>query len=235
MAISLEKRTENATNSLISLLKKEADKGNDLGDLTAQVILAIDYSVSMRGRYASQEVQELVERALALSLSGLDDDGNIQVFFFDSKSYRPEVVSQSNYSGFVNAWASRHDMGGTDYLPVIKDIRKFISDNDMVSADKPPVFVIFVTDGETRNEGKISRELIDAASDPVFWQFMGLGYSPKFLKRLNTMGGRVIDNVGLFEVRNSQAMSDDEFYQKTISEFFSEWLPAARQQNITNA
>jgi hypothetical protein len=67
MAISLEKRTENATTAVISLLKEEQAKGNDLGDLTAQVILALDFSVSMDGRYKNHEVQELVERSLALT------------------------------------------------------------------------------------------------------------------------------------------------------------------------
>ncbi len=237
MAISLEKRTENATGALISLLKKEEARGNDLGELTAQVILALDFSGSMEHRYRSRhgepsEVQELVERALALSLSGLDDDGDIQTFFFHGNVFNPEVVSEQNYRGFVDNWASRNRMGGTDYLPCIQSIRQFAHRNGMTAKGKPPVFVIFVTDGETRNERKIQQELIGASGEPIFWQFMGLGYSPKFLEQLDTMGGRKLDNVGLFDVNNSQALSDDEFYGKTIEEFFGKWLPAARKAGV---
>jgi Mg-chelatase subunit ChlD len=102
MTISLEKRTENAQGAIISLLKKEQARGNDLGELTAQVVLALDFSGSMDGRYRNREVQDLVERALALSLSGLDDDGDIQTFFFHDGVFPPEVVNERNYQGFVD-------------------------------------------------------------------------------------------------------------------------------------
>lgn len=235
MAISLEKRTENATTAVISLLKEEQAKGNDLGDLTAQVILALDFSVSMDGRYKNHEVQELVERSLALSLSGLDDDGDIQVFFFHDGVFPAEVVNEANYRGFVDNWARRHRMGNTDYLPCIRSIRNFVHDNEMTAPGKPPVFVNFVTDGATRNERGIKQELVNAASEPIFWQFMGLGYSPAFLEELDEMGGRVIDNVGLFDVNHSQSLPDEAFYDRTISEFFRKWLPAARKQGIVTS
>lgn len=232
MTISLDKRTENAQNALINLLKVEAKKGNDLGDLTAQVILAIDFSGSMDGRFANQEVQELVERALALSLAGLDDNGDIELFFFHNDVFNPETVNANNYGGFVNDWASRHRMGGTDYLPCIRAIRKFAEKKGMLKKGKPPVLVLFATDGATSNERRIQQELVDASSDPIFWQFLGLGYAPRFLKQLDTMGGRKVDNVGLFETANSQQMPDDQFYDQMIGEFFREWLPAARNLNI---
>jgi hypothetical protein len=235
MAISLEKRTENATGALISLLKAEQAKGNDLGDLTAQVVLAIDYSLSMDGRYRNREVQDLVERSLALSLSGLDDDGDIQTFFFHDGIFPPEVVSEKNYNGFVDNWKRGKRMGATDYLPCIRAIRKYLADNGMTRPGMPPVLVLFVTDGATRNESGIKQELINASGDPVFWQFMGLGYSPQFLEDLDTMGGRVLDNVGLFVVNDSKSMSDEKFYGDIISEFFSKWLPAARKTNRPNS
>ena len=240
MAISLEKRTENATGAIINLMKEEQARGNDLGDLTAQVILALDFSGSMETegqRYTPfngepSEVQQLVERSLALSLSGLDDDGDIQVFFFHNGVFPPEVVNELNYRGFVDNWARRHRMGGTDYLPCIQSIRNFAHSNGMTAKGKPPVFVQFVTDGKTENQYRIQQELVAASGEPIFWQFMGLGYSPQFLKQLDTMDGRVLDNVGLFDVNNSQTLSDEDFYGQTISEFFREWLPAARKAGI---
>ena len=70
MSVSLEKRTADAEASVVSLLKREQARGIDLGELVAQVEIAIDFSVSMRHRYRSGEVQTVVERALALSLTG---------------------------------------------------------------------------------------------------------------------------------------------------------------------
>ncbi|MCA9338239.1 VWA domain-containing protein [Candidatus Saccharibacteria bacterium] len=235
MTISLEKRTENAQGAIISLLKKEQARGNDLGELTAQVVLALDFSGSMDGRYRNREVQDLVERALALSLSGLDDDGDIQTFFFHDGVFPPEVVNERNYQGFVDRWTRGKRMGATDYLPCIRSIRQYLAKNGMTRPGQPPVLVLFVTDGATANERKIQQELVNASGDPVFWQFMGLGYSPAFLEHLDTMGGRVLDNVGLFDVNNSQRLSDEEFYGKTIDEFFSKWLPAARAKGIVTS
>jgi len=239
MPISLDKRAEVATISLTKVLQAEADKGIDLGEITANVILVNDYSASMGQRYDGpvNEVQELGERALGLSLSGLDDDGKVQVFFFYDKAYDPIEVTAKNYQGYVDRWRKpkfgmRRSFGGTDYLPVMNDIIKFCTKKGMLAAGQPPVLVIFMTDGATANEQQISQRLIEASKLPIFWQFLGLGYAPSFLKQLDTMGGRAVDNVGLFEVPGVLSLTDEEFYDKIIEEFLPQWLPAARAAGI---
>lgn len=234
--ISLVKRTEAAEASLIDLLTKKEAEGKPLGDLTAQVIIAIDFSGSMEfdgNRYNNGEVQGVVERALALSLSGLDDDGNIQVFFFDNRSYPAETVDQNTYQGFVDRWRQGRRMGGTNYTPVMNDIVAFADRNGMTAAGKPPIFVLFVTDGAPNDQSQTKKLLVQLANRPIFWQFLGLGYSPRFLKKLDEMGGRLVDNVGLTEMRNTLRMGDREYFDEVIAEFFSEWLPAARAAGIT--
>ena len=62
--------------------------------------------------------------------------------------------------------------------------------------------------------------------------FLGLGYVP-FLKQLNKLPGRVIDNVGLTEMRTMAGVDDTTFFNSVIREFFSEWLPEARRLGIT--
>jgi uncharacterized protein YegL len=238
MTISLQKRTEAAEASLVSLLKQQQANGIELGDLVAQVVIAIDFSGSMNSRYGSGEVQEAVERALALSLSGLDDDGTIQVFFFDSGSYKMESVTNQNYQGFVSSWASRHNMGGTNYASTIRDIVQFVGGKKKIfsrstnMADESPVLVIFVTDGAPSDQEETKRELTNAAHLPIFWQFLGLGHVP-FLKQLNKLPGRVVDNVGLTEMSTMTGVSDAAFFDSVIGEFFAEWLPEARRQGIT--
>jgi hypothetical protein len=251
MTISLEKRTADAEASIISLLKKEQDRGIDLGELVAQVEIAIDFSGSMSRRYKSHdgqpgEVQTVVERALALSLSGLDDDGVVPVHFFHSTDFPAELVDRSNYAGFVEEWASRHRMGGTNYAPTIRNIlggtekkkglfgRKKVSNGDLeAEKDQPPKFVLFVTDGAPADRGATTQLLVEAASRPIFWQFIGLGYAPAFLEKLDTMGNRVIDNVGLLEYSDTLEMTDAEFFDGIIREFFTSWLPEARRLGIT--
>ena len=253
MTISLEKRTQDAEASVISLLKTQQEKGIDLGELTAQVEIAIDFSASMSGRFLGRggpsEVQTVVERALALSLSGLDDDGIVPVHFFHHEDFPAELVDRENYAGFVDDWARKHKMGTTNYAPTIRNIlggtprkksmfgKRKPPEVDAATLetekDQPPKFIIFVTDGAPFDKAETMRLLADAAQRPIFWQFIGLGYSPAFLSELDTMGNRAVDNVGLIEYADTLQMSDQQFFDGVIGEFFTSWLPAARRRGIT--
>lgn len=252
VVISLEKRTEDAHTSLVSLLKKEQSRGIDLGDLTAQVELVVDYSGSMKKRLRAQrgqpsEVQTVVERALALALSGLDDDGIVPVRFFQDFVFDAELITRDNYEGFVDSWTSRHKTGGTNYVPAMQAVldkparkpkllqrlglRRAAA--EVAEADQPPKLVLFVTDGAPNDRKQTVRLLKECAPRPVFWQFIALGHKADYLRNLDTMGDRVIDNAGLVEWEDTVDMSDSEFFDAVIAEFFTQWLPAARAQGIT--
>ncbi|MHA3704827.1 VWA domain-containing protein [Jatrophihabitans sp. YIM 134969] len=250
MTVSLEKRTESAQESLVSLLKKEQARGIDLGELTAQVEIAIDFSGSMRPRFkpapdgGPSEVQTVVERALALSLSGLDDDGVVPVHFFHAGPFPPVLVDRDNHRGVVDAWAEGKKMGATNYAPPIQAIldggakkkrglfgRKGVDLE--AEKDAPPKLVLFVTDGAPADKSLTTKLVLESASRPVFWQFIGLGYKPDFMAKLDTMGNRVVDNVGLVEYSDTLAMTDTEFFDAVIGEFFTSWLPEARRLGIT--
>lgn len=263
MAIDLTKRAETAQKSLINMLKAEASKGNDLGDLTAQIVLVMDYSGSMGNLYANGTVQDIAERVLGLSMSGLDDDQIVPVEFFSHEAFDVVEATPTNYQNFVENWRNgttiappttttvrkglfgrkttvttpghtqyAKQMGGTDYLVAINKVIDYLKDSDALTPGKPPVLVLFVTDGATSNESAIKHALIQAAGLPIFWQFLGLGYIPQFLSDLDNMGGRVVDNVGLFDASHVASMSDETFYDKIIAEFFPSWLPAARKAGI---
>lgn len=249
-AISLTKRTEDATSALVSLLKKQADKGIDLGDLVAQVEIAVDFSGSMARRYPN-EVQEAVERALALSLSGLDDDGIVPVHFFHNSDFPVVQVSKDGkdgttaYQGFVADWASKHRMGGTNFAPTIQNIlggatkRRFgrQAGNNSNEKNEPPKLVLFVTDGDPSDRSETERLLTDASNRPIFWQFIGLGRKEDlaFLQRLNSgLPNRTVDNVGVTVYQSASTLNDTEFFDDVIGEFFTQWLPEARRLGITN-
>ena len=111
-AISLKKRTTDAEKEVINMLKTALDRGVDLGEVCMQFVVVIDASTSMENRYRNHEVQQLVERVLALSLSGLDDDGKIQVFFSIVKpsglmSSKSETIPATSTSGITSSVSSR--------------------------------------------------------------------------------------------------------------------------------
>lgn len=247
MGVSLDKRAATAEVSLVKALTKAAKDGIDLGEVKAQVILVIDYSYSMEDFYGSGEVQELAERSLGLALP-LDDDGNIQVFPFDSKAHEPFVVDATNFVGAIDDWRNqrgrfkpkrlfgggggRRPMGGTNYSIAIDKVLDFARAEGMLDPGQPPLYVIFQTDGGTENPDAVKKQLTAAASLPIFWQFLGLGHHTGFLSMLDTLPGRVVDNVGAVGVASIKGTPDEDFYDKVTEEFITKWIPAARQQGI---
>ena len=249
--ISLDKRTEDAHTSLVSLLKKEQSRGIDLGELSAQVELVIDYSGSMKKRLrasngSASEVQTVVERALALALSGLDDDGIVPVRFFQDFVFDPVLITTDNYRGFVDEWTKHHKTGGTNFVPAMTavlgpSVRKpklaerlrLRRSTEVAEADLPPKLVLFVTDGAPNDRKQTVRLIKECAPRPVFWQFIALGHKADYLRNLDTLDDRAIDNVGVVEWEDTLDMSDTDFFDAVIAEFFTSWLPAARSQGIT--
>lgn len=240
MTIDLTKRTEIATNSLVSLMKDAAQQGLNVDDLTAECVLVMDHSYSMDHLYASGLVQETAERVLAASLTGLDDDGVVPIHFFDSRVHRPTKVTAADYQGAVDRWRRGKSMGGTEYLPAIKQVLNETNgrfgglfSKAKSGPAKQPTLVFFITDGAPNDDqAAIKRALFDAADKPVFWQFLGIGgYSPAFLEDLDTMPGRVVDNVGLADPRKA-AGSEEAWFTEMLREFVTKYVPAARAAGI---
>ena len=242
MAIDMTKRTEAAEAGIISLLKREAERGIDLGEITAQVVLVVDFSGSMDERYCNGEVQATVERALAMSLAGLDDDGVVPVVFFHHDAFAPIEVTRDNYQGFVQEFVRRNSMGATNYVPAINTVLEVLGHRQKpgwfgrrkgaTSGSPLPAFVIFVTDGEPSDKSETMSLLANVSNKPVFWQFLGLGYSPRFLQQLDTMSGRLVDNVGLTEMSATRDMNDQAWHTAVLDEYITSWTPAARQAGI---
>ena len=71
-----------------------------------------------------------------------------------------------------------------------------------------------------------------ASSAPVFWQFVGIGRANYgVLERLDDMEGRVVDNAGFFALDDIDQVSDDDLYQRLLSEF-PDWMRAAKTASI---
>lgn len=230
--ISLEK-TDPQLVSLAKAAGVSLEK-KSIANTTAKVVLVLDISASMSSLYDSGAIQRLTERVLGMGLQ-LDDDGSIEVYAFGSGAYRVGEANHNNYRNFVQEMLrTRRLEGSTHYGKVIQMIRNDYSGH--ANFGEVPVYVMFVTDGDTQDRGLTEREIRDASSQGIFWQFMGIkasrwGGGFTFLEKLDDLGGRAVDNCDFFSVQSPDELSDTQLYDKMMNEYPG-WLTMARQKNV---
>lgn len=251
MSIDLRKKAE---DRLINLSKKATisltKKG--LNGVTARVGLALDISASMTNLYNSGTVQAVTERTLALGMN-FDDNQAADVFLYGVKDYTVGEVQQANFYEFVNReiYSKFQLEGGTRYAGVIRRIIDYyfpeafstkksgflgMKTETVMDSSKyrhqEPVYIIFVTDGNCQDY-KETEEVIALASQlGIFFQFVGVGNERfEFLRKLDDLGGRFVDNANFFQVSDITKLSDDELYDSLLTEFPS-WLKEARSKSI---
>lgn len=231
-AISLDK-VEQQAPGLVSLAKKAAvslDKAGVSGERAA-VYLVADRSGSMASYYNTGAVQHLAEQVLGLSVN-LDDDGTVPLIFFDSVAHPAVEVSLTAYRGVVGAEHQRlGGMGSTRYdLAMAAVVRHY-----QACGATDPAFVVFQTDGEPDwgTEPLVQNALKSYSNLPIFWQFVGFGRKFDFLRQLDTMRGRTVDNAGFFAAGDDPAaMAPGDLYDRLMGEY-PQWLAAARAAGIT--
>lgn len=246
MAIDLKKiasvapeLTKQAEASKLSLEKV------NLNNHTARVVLVLDVSGSMEGLYSSGKVNELVKRVLPIGL-GFDDDGEIDVYAFGTNAKSIGGYGLSNYRQCVSDVLAKTSWSGTRYESALKLI------DDKYGNSTQPVYVIFVTDGDTENKEGAAELVRKMSSKPCFLQFVGLGEDVRpqtkkktgffaslsrslssftFLEKLDDLPGRVVDNANFFAIKDPTSLSDAEFYDLLMAEY-PEWLKAAKAKGI---
>lgn len=231
--VSLEK----SDPKLVSLAKKAAVslEKKSMGGATAKVVLTLDISGSMSSRYRAGEVDRLVERVLGLGLN-MDDDGSIEVYAFGSGAYRIGIADAGNYRTFVTDMLKKRSLeGSTHYGETIRMIRSdYGGQSDF---GKVPVYVMFVTDGDTNDKRLTEQQIKEAASEGIFWQFMGIGGSGvfssgfDFLEKLDDLKGRKVDNCDFFSVPSADALTDEELYDKMMGEY-PKWVAEAKKAGV---
>lgn len=201
-----------------------------LADVTARVGIVLDISGSMRRLYNEGVVQEVVERVLAVA-SQFDDDGELDVWIYDNEFSRLPGATEATFMGYVEknilSNDSVHKFGRNDEPKVMEDvIRKYTEEEP----NGEPVFLVFINDGGCKSG--IKKFVVDSSSQPIFWQFVGIGDSNfEVLKRLDTMGGRMVDNANFFHVEDISQVSDAELYDQLLNEF-PMWLKEAKDKGI---
>ena len=198
-----------------------------LDTLTFEVVLVLDVSGSMSGLFKTGQVQRLVERALAVA-ARLDDNGEVPVTLFGTHARDGGTVDLSNITGYIQSMHFAYD-GGTVYAPAIRQVVKNAGDATW------PTLVLFVTDGENSDPREAEAAMTQASTEPVFFKFLALGDGPfRFLEKLDTMPGRVVDNANFAQIQDLARTGDAELFS-LISQEISDWIPAATKAGILDA
>jgi hypothetical protein len=239
--INLEKRMAVEAPKLLDLTKKANVSLEKVGLQThkARYCAVFDISVSMTDLYRNGEVQSFAERALAMGCQ-FDDDGEMDIFLFGARVHQVMTMNIGNYKVHLRTVLAEHALeGDTQYGLAVRKIRQFyFPENDgseemRKTSAETPVYVVFQTDGDTGNEALTERQIRASSYEPIYWQFVGLGgnSSFRFLKKLDDLKGRLLDNTGFFEVVKQTSYSDSQFFDKMVGDY-SKWVVQAKQQGL---
>ncbi|EIC29999.1 MULTISPECIES: VWA domain-containing protein [Methylomicrobium] len=231
--LSLEKKMAADAPKLVDLAKKATVslEKHRLQETIARVGLVLDASGSMSAQYSKGRVQEVIERLLPLAVH-FDDDGELDVWAFSRKALALPPATLANYADYVNSaergWRNWGMMSINNEPAVIEKVIAHYRNTRL------PVLVIFVSDGGVSQNKEIKQLLIEAATLPIFWQFVGIGgRNYGVLEKLDTMAGRVVDNCGFFALDDLHGIDEQALYDRLLGEF-PQWLEAARVKGIVH-
>lgn len=236
--VRLDKEIAEKAPQLINLVKQAevSLKKRGLDEHTARVALVLDISASMSVLYRQGVVQRVAEKTLALA-SRFDDDGRMDVFLFGLQAHDAGDIGIEGIAGAVEKLVKRHPLeGGTMYARAMQEVRKhyFGASKPRKTAllEKTPVYVIFITDGETFDKKESEAQLREASLEPVFWKFVGVGREKfEFLQKLDDLSGRFIDNADFVQIENIDTLPDAQLYEMLLQEYDS-YLVLARRQGL---
>lgn len=231
MGISLDK-VEREAPHMVSLVKQvgvSLEKRGLNPDLYKAAVLAtFDHSGSTEmgsnRLYTDGTMQSVADIAFAAGLT-FDDDGSVPVSLFDNNVTSLGELDLSNCKGFLDQH-SRYRFGGTSYEAALRWLveeagygnvnlegsgggglfgRKGSGGSLEVRATAAyPTYAIFVTDGEPQDPRQTEQYLRLMSQLPIFVQFVGVGtHNFEFLKGLDDMDGRFIDNANFFDAKDA--------------------------------
>lgn len=219
MKIDMSKHQENLEKVVINMSKNSKV---DMTKHTARVAVAMDYSGSMDLLYKNGSVQNTITRLLPLGLK-FDDNGEVESWLFSNDQEHLDTITIHNYSNYVKKVMKNASMrmGGTNYAPVLKDIKNYYEKKHPSTI---PTFVIFITDGENWDTSETDQIIRELSNYNIFIQFIGIGNeSFNYLRKLDNLSGRKKDNTGFIAVEDMDEMDDNELYTELLSQY-KDWL-----------
>lgn len=212
----------------ISLAKKNIEKQK------ARIAMVIDASGSMNSLYKKGTVQRAFERILAIAAC-MDDDGELDVWFFADKPLRTGTVTETDFEGYVDRTFPKpghvRSIGyGNDEPEVIEDVLKKYTQEE--SRNDIPTLVLFFSDGGIYEDKKINKLITKASKENIFWQFIGLGNANfGILEKIDDLPNRYLDNADFFSLSDLDKVSDEDLYNRIFNEF-PQWIKDAKNKGI---
>lgn len=221
MSLTKLNLTKEESLNMLNLRKEQVQllclEKKPLANLISRVGVVFDFSYSMENLYRNGTVQSVLERLFPLALQ-FDDNGEMEAWIFDNVYHRLPNITMSNFYGYVEKnILHRYSMGGTEYSPVLIDLYKKYM---MEDPENLPNYIIFITDGENQDTTETTSVIKKLSKYPIFIQFVGIGNcSFRYLKKLDEMKGRYVDNVNFFEIEDINEISDNILYEKLLQEY----------------
>jgi len=198
----------------------------------ARVAFIIDTSGSMTNYFRTGRAQSIIERILPLALE-FDDNGELDMFQFSNKVGKLMPVTLNGIYKYVDTQVMPYFFGkATYYEPPLNAIydKYIVSD----PSKDYPTYIIFLTDGDNFDHKQTENIIKKLSYESIFIQFIGIGNEKfKFLKKLDTLSGRFIDNANFFSVNDIDKISDEELYKQLMNEY-PEWLKLARTKGLVS-
>lgn len=132
---------------------------------------------------------------------------------------------KTSVSGFFKSFFGSKSKAPEQETPVVNIILKPIVN---------PVFVIFITDGDTNTEDRSTTEnfLRTSSNYGIFFHFIGIGSSRfSFLDGLDNLSGRLLDNASFSKINDLEKLTDAQLYQDMMKEYPS-WVVEAKRLNL---
>ncbi|MEO5950101.1 MAG: VWA domain-containing protein [Candidatus Saccharimonadales bacterium] len=132
-----------------------------------KIIVMVDGSGSMKGAYAEQDVQKMLNRALGFALN-LDPSKSISVFTYGTSVSRPVLIELSNYSSAGTL--IKPDFGCTNMALGFEQALDIARNSEI----RLPTMVINITDGDP-NDGvskimaqkAMTRSVVSSSCEPI--------------------------------------------------------------------
>lgn len=221
----LSKEFDTALEHKISLSKElvvtELNHKN-ISNQKSRIVFALDHSLSLSWAYDDGTIQNITERLFPIAMQ-MDDNEEMDFKLFDDGYVGLEKVTMQNLDNYVDNIVKKRGgyYGGTSYAPIINAITDEYGTKNQSNV---PTFVIFITDGDNGDREKAEKAIIKASYHNIFWKFIGIGDSNfSFLKNLDDMSGRMIDNADFIRIENLNKTKDRELYRKLFNEY-DVWL-----------
>lgn len=212
--VSLDKKLVN--------LKKE--KNIDLTKHICRVELYIDISGSMKLRYMNGSMQAALTRIFPIAVL-FDDDKVMPVSAFGNNVYSLADMTLQNYSYYVQKEIlSKYLIDeGTNYAPFVKQAIERAREDSQY-----PLFNIVVTDGNCWDDHQSDEAFRKSADYRTFFQCVGIGNDDfDYLRRIDDLDGRKVDNTAFVAVNEIENLSDEELYDKLLEQY-PQWLQAMK-------